>query len=73
MTFVDLVYASTTEVYIIYSSQTVVYIINANRTAIYVSNLHKGYFSEAFLFKPLGTPTERFKQKAKDESFFFCL
>ena len=31
--------------------------------------INKGYFSETFLFKPLGTPTERFKKKAEEQSF----
>ena len=30
--------------------------------------INKGYFSEAFLFKPRGGPTERFKQKAEEKS-----
>ena len=39
----------------------------AKTPSIYVIN--KGYFSEAFLFKPRGGPTERLKQKAEEKSF----
>ena len=37
--------------------------------------INKGYFSEAFLFKPRGgrSPTERFKQKAEEISFILLV